>query len=104
LAPIASLQGIAERPLPCNYNVLEFVCALSWRKRGFKSHREAFRFDIAGFVDESFPGFVRCVFEDANGNRHTTIEKIPVVTIQELWSDSITLNKGTAPCEFLLRF
>src|SRR6516162_6866144 len=26
---ISSLQGIAERPLPCNYNVLEFVCALS---------------------------------------------------------------------------
>jgi hypothetical protein len=36
---IASLQGIAERPLPCNYNVLECVCALSRRKRGFKSRR-----------------------------------------------------------------
>jgi hypothetical protein len=22
-----SLQGIAERPLPCNYNVIQFVCA-----------------------------------------------------------------------------
>ena len=28
---IPSIQGIAERPLPCNYNVLEFVCALSRR-------------------------------------------------------------------------
>src|ERR1700732_2443350 len=27
-----SLQGIAERPLPCNYNVIQFVCALSRRK------------------------------------------------------------------------
>jgi hypothetical protein len=26
-----SLQGIAERPLPCNYNVILFVCALSRR-------------------------------------------------------------------------
>ena len=34
-----SLQGIAERPLPCNYNVISFVCALSRRKRGFKSRR-----------------------------------------------------------------
>ena len=34
-----SLQGIAERPLPCNYNVIQFVCALSRRKRGFKSRR-----------------------------------------------------------------
>ena len=25
--PIASLHGIAPRPLPCNYNVFEFVCA-----------------------------------------------------------------------------
>ena len=30
-APCASLQGIALRPLPCNYNVLDFVCALSRR-------------------------------------------------------------------------
>jgi len=28
-----SLQGIAERTLPCNYNVIQFVCALSRRKR-----------------------------------------------------------------------
>jgi len=28
---IGSLQGIAERPLPCNYNVIQFVCALSRR-------------------------------------------------------------------------
>src|ERR1700722_15075760 len=26
-----SLQGITERPLPCNYNVIQFVCALSRR-------------------------------------------------------------------------
>jgi hypothetical protein len=26
-----SLQGIAERPLPCSYNVIQFVCALSRR-------------------------------------------------------------------------
>jgi hypothetical protein len=28
-----SLQGIAERPLPCNYNLIQFVCALSQLKR-----------------------------------------------------------------------
>ena len=30
-----SLQGIAERPLPCNYNVIQFVCAVSRRQHGF---------------------------------------------------------------------
>ena len=34
-----SLQGVAERPLPCSYNVILLVCALSRRKRGFKSRR-----------------------------------------------------------------
>ena len=36
---LRSLQGVAERPLPCNYNVVQFVGALSRRKRGFKSRR-----------------------------------------------------------------
>jgi len=34
-----SLQGFAERPLPCSYNVIPSVIALSRRKRGFKSRR-----------------------------------------------------------------
>ena len=34
-----SLQGVAERPLPCNYNVIQPISALSRRKRGFKSRR-----------------------------------------------------------------
>ena len=57
------------------------------------------RIDIIGFVDESFPGFVRCAFADANGNRHTFIEKIPVVTTDDFWSDSVYPQQGTVPCE-----
>jgi len=34
-----SLQGIAERPLPCNYYVIRYDGALSRRRRGFKSRR-----------------------------------------------------------------
>ena len=34
-----SLQGVAERPLPCNYNVIQQNIALSRRRRGFKSRR-----------------------------------------------------------------
>src|SRR6202161_2603853 len=34
-----SLQGVALRPLPCNYNVIQSVSALSPRKRGFRSRR-----------------------------------------------------------------
>ena len=34
-----SLQGVAERPLPCNYYVIRYDGALSRRKRGFNSRR-----------------------------------------------------------------
>ena len=34
-----SLQGFAERPLPCSYNVIQQDIALSRRKRGFESLR-----------------------------------------------------------------
>lgn len=57
------------------------------------------RVDIVAFVDESFPGFVRCAFVDAVGKRHTFIEKIPVVTTQDLWTDSVYPQPGTVPCE-----
>jgi hypothetical protein len=57
------------------------------------------RVDIVGFADESFPGLVHCDFADANGNRHKFIEKIPVVTTQDLWSDSTYPHPGLMPCD-----
>jgi len=33
------LRGITVRPVPCNYNVIQSVVALSRRRRGFKSRR-----------------------------------------------------------------
>jgi hypothetical protein len=37
--PYCYLQGITVRPVPCNYNVIQHMSALSRRKRGFKSRR-----------------------------------------------------------------
>ena len=37
--PYCYLQGITVRPVPCNYNVMQHISALSRRKRGFKSRR-----------------------------------------------------------------
>jgi hypothetical protein len=37
--PYCCLQGITVRPVPCNYNVIQQISALSRRKRGFKSRR-----------------------------------------------------------------
>ena len=57
------------------------------------------RVDKVGFADESFPGFAHCDFTDANGNRHTFLEKIPVVTTKDLWTDSTYPQPGMLPCE-----
>ena len=40
--------------------------------------------EITRFVDEHQPGFVACEFQDANGRRHTFIEKVPLVTAVDL--------------------
>jgi hypothetical protein len=48
--PRCSLQGIAERPLPCKYNVIQLVIALSRRKRGFKSRRGRQVLDLGPFL------------------------------------------------------
>jgi hypothetical protein len=34
---------------------------------------------ISRFVDDSFPGFVECLLEDADGTQHRIVEKAPVV-------------------------
>jgi len=57
------------------------------------------RIDIVGFADESFPGFVHTDFTDASGNCHTFLEKIPVVTTQNLWRDSTYPQPGMMPCD-----
>jgi len=43
---------------------------------------------IVRFVDEYQPGIVECEFADAEGRIHKIIEKIPIVTAADLWSDS----------------
>jgi hypothetical protein len=37
--PLVPYRAFAVRPLPCNYNVIQPISALSRRKRGFKSRR-----------------------------------------------------------------
>lgn len=54
---------------------------------------------IERFVDDHFPGFVECRLTDAFGRLHLFIEKIPVVTTENLWSDSAYPCVGTIECE-----
>jgi hypothetical protein len=48
----------------------------------------AVRATISKFLDESFPGWVECWFEDSQGRAWTFHEKVPVLTADDLWVDS----------------
>jgi hypothetical protein len=59
---------------------------------------------IARFVDSHQPGWVECEFVDAEGRRHLIIEKVPVVTAEDLDADSEYPKSGTVRCEILKRY
>jgi hypothetical protein len=54
---------------------------------------------ITRFVDEHFPGIVECELIDAVGNRHFFIEKVPVVSDENLCAESIYPCHGVIGCE-----
>jgi hypothetical protein len=55
--------------------------------------------EISRFVDESNPGFVECLLVDALGHSHLFVEKVPVVTREDLWSTSTYPRPGVIACE-----
>jgi hypothetical protein len=58
---------------------------------------------IIRFVDEHQPGFVEAEFADAGGTTHTLVDKVPVFSLEDLWSDSVYPQPGFARCEVLAR-
>src|SRR5438270_9634916 len=59
------------------------------------------RLNIIRFVDEHQPGFVECSFTDAGGTVHTIIDKVPIFSAANLWSNSTYPQPGVARCEIL---
>jgi hypothetical protein len=59
---------------------------------------------IVRFVDDAQRGVVACEFEDANGRRHTLIDKVPIFTDMILDANSIYPQTGSARCEILRRW
>ncbi|MGH9562489.1 MAG: hypothetical protein ACRD3S_13635 [Terracidiphilus sp.] len=58
---------------------------------------------IVRFVDETQPGVVACEFLDAHDHRHTLIDKIPMFSELDLWTDSAYPQPGAARCQMLER-
>ena len=58
---------------------------------------------ISRFVDESFHGWVECWLEDVHGRRWKFNEKIPVVSTEDLRTDSDYPKPGVIACTVLRR-
>jgi hypothetical protein len=56
------------------------------------------RVSIDRFTDTDQPGWVECTFVDAAGIRHLFLEKVPIVTAENLWSDSVYPREGFIAC------
>lgn len=54
---------------------------------------------IERFVDEHQPGFVERSLVDALGKKHFFVEKVPIVTTEDLWSDSQYPRPGVIACQ-----
>lgn len=54
---------------------------------------------IVRFADESQPGWVECELSDATGRRHAFLEKIPVVSREELRRESDYPCDGVIACK-----
>ena len=59
---------------------------------------------IVRFVDSHQPGFVSCEFVDAAGGSHTIIDKVPVLSREDLDESSAYPKPGIVGCEVMARW
>lgn len=53
---------------------------------------------IVRFVDDHQPGFVECSLQDARSTEHLFVEKVPVVSTEDLRSTSTYPRSGSIEC------
>lgn len=56
---------------------------------------------IVEYADNSQPGWVRCIFNDAQGKQWSIVEKVPIVTTDWLDSDSAYPQLGVVACQII---
>jgi len=61
----------------------------------------AVRIAISRFTNEHFPGWVECLLVDVHGRTWKFVEKVPVVSTEDLWSDSEYPREGVIACTVL---
>ncbi len=59
--------------------------------------------EITRFVDDHQPGWVECILVDAQGQKHRFIEKVPVVSLEDLDAGSSYPRAGIIGCQVIER-
>ena len=69
------------------------------------SDRVDLRVEITKFISKDpQPGIVASEFLDAEGCRHTLIDKTPLFSSEQLWTDSVYPQLGKVECKILERW
>ena len=63
----------------------------------------ALKVEISRFVEAGQPNVVECIFIDAYGKKHSIIEKVPVVSSEDLNADSFYPRSGVIACQVVQR-
>lgn len=56
---------------------------------------------ILGYTNNSYPGWVKCCFDDIHGETHYFEEKVPVITKIELNQNSTFPKEETILCQVI---
>jgi hypothetical protein len=59
------------------------------------------KIEIVNFVDDHFPGFVEFHLTDAHGRVHTFVDKVPIVSLEDLGPESSYPHPSTMQCTVL---
>ena len=59
--------------------------------------------EISRFVEEGQPNLVECTFIDAHGQKISIIQKVPVISLEDLDSQSVYPQDTVIPCEVINR-
>jgi len=62
------------------------------------------RVELVRFVDDHQPGWAEAQFVDANGQRHSIIDKVPIFTSAMLDSNSEYPHPGSVMCQVVSRW
>ena len=80
------------------FNEIVGSLPLKWQSRNL-DNMLGVKVEISRYIDNSQPGWVECMFIDAWGNPHSFVEKVPIVTSENLDASSSYPQSGIIACQ-----